>query len=101
MINSNKLWSRHDEVIVLVELIVKTWLLNVLFSELGHPSSLIRVAISLNFDSILAPGVDERSPEKISVRYIDNTHLDTVAGEALFKFSTSKVIFVVSDIGIL
>jgi hypothetical protein len=73
MINSNKLWSRHDEVIVLVEFIMKSWLLNVFFNELVHPSSLIRVAISLNFDSILAPGVNERSPEKISVRYIDNT----------------------------
>jgi hypothetical protein len=73
MIDSNKLWSRHDEVIVLVKLIMKLWLFNVFVNEFVHPSSLIRVTISLNFDSILAPGVNKRSPEKISIGDIDNT----------------------------
>jgi hypothetical protein len=73
MINSNKLWGRHDEMIVLVKLIMKLWLFNIFVNELVHPRSLIRVAESLNFDSILAPGVNKRSPEKISIGNIDNT----------------------------
>jgi hypothetical protein len=73
MVNSAKLWARHNEVIALVKLGVSVWGFNIFLGEFFHPSGLIRVAVSLDFNSILAPGINEWSPEEISVRYIDNT----------------------------
>jgi len=67
MVNSAKLWARHNKVIVLVKLGVKGWLLDIFLNEFIHPGGLVWVAISFDLNSILAPGINKWSPEQISV----------------------------------
>jgi hypothetical protein len=67
MVDSAKLWARHNEVVVFVEFNMSIWLFNIFFNELVHPCSFIWIAISFNLYSILAPSINKRSPEKICI----------------------------------